>query len=676
MRVNSIKIKIMSPIIVLSIVLIAMFVFTKSLVAMQESAMLKQSKTYFEAVATVLNADRDLYQARLAKEKLLNGEGDFDANRADFTENAQQVISRFHKYREYLQEEPELITPFKQFDSTFQEWQTNSNQIIDQINQNTQRSQRIKLIDQEFLQVRALFDQAGEDLRQHVRQREFSDASVMTHYVEAIAVVLNADRDFYQARLALQRIVDGLGNLDDNKKDFEENVAQALNRFHRFRAYLADEYSLIAPYETMDDQLNQWLINARELIKSPAVQNNYALSTMLQKTDAQFEKIRDELDQAGELVRDKSRHMIEETQEKIQFMQNLAIAIIASAFFASFIFGYFVAHKLTLSVKLITQRIKEISEGNGDLTARIHSDRKDELGDLSKEFDGFVERLRTIISVIQSKSHALGGTTDQLNQVSNSINNVSHGLGQTSDSIVSTSSEMTMSNQQMADVARDTADEASNSSQITHQGVEVVNTSNKAITNLVSDIEVALKCATALEKSAEDIGSVLEVIRGIAEQTNLLALNAAIEAARAGEQGRGFAVVADEVRTLANRTQECTNEIDTMMGVLRDKVQESSESIRKSRRNAESTVDNFEQVISVFDTLTDSFKRVLGLSEQTSQATQEQADVSNEINQSLIALKSQTDEVQSISEHIKSQSNEISALYQELDSQVGRFKVN
>lgn len=537
-------------------------------------------------------------------------------------------------------------------------------------------SQRIQALDDEFLKVRALFDEAGEALRTHVRQLELEDASVMTHYVEAIAVVLNADRDFYQARLALQQIMDGLGDLEENKQAFEENAAQALNRFHRFRAYLSDEYTLIAPYESLDSQFNNWVMHARAFIESPEIQNNYELSTAVKRTDLQFEKIRDELDRAGEAVREKSRHMVEETQNHIKLMQEMAITVITGCFIASLIFGYFVAHRLTLSVRLISQRIKEISEGNGDLTARILSPRKDELGDLSKEFDGFLERLQTIISVIQSKSHALGGTTDQLNRVSDSINNVSHGLGRTSDSIVSTSSEMTMSNQQMADVARDTAEEASHSREITHQGVEVVNTSNKAITNLVSDIEVTLQCATALEKSAEDIGSVLEVIRGIAEQTNLLALNAAIEAARAGEQGRGFAVVADEVRTLANRTQECTNEIDTMMGVLRDKVQESSESIRKSRRNAESTVDNFDQVISVFDSLTESFKRVQALSEQTSQATQEQADVSNEINQSLIALKSQTDEVQSISEHIKTQSDEISALYQELDSQVGSFKVN
>lgn len=133
MRVNSIKIKMMSPIIVLSIVLIGMFVLTKSLVAIQESAMVKQSKTYFEAVATILNADRDLYQARLAKERMLHAKGDFEANRADFNENAQQVIDRFHRYRQYLQDDTDLVAPFEQFDSMYNEWKNNSDQIISQL---------------------------------------------------------------------------------------------------------------------------------------------------------------------------------------------------------------------------------------------------------------------------------------------------------------------------------------------------------------------------------------------------------------------------------------------------------------------------------------------------------------------------------------------------------------
>jgi methyl-accepting chemotaxis protein len=338
-------------------------------------------------------------------------------------------------------------------------------------------------------------------------------------------------------------------------------------------------------------------------------------------------------------------------------------------------FSYKTPKTLADQVRYLGQRIREISEGDGDLTQRIEFSTKDELGDLANEFNSFVGRLRSIISNIHKQSNALGQTTNQLNDAATKTSGITGALANASASIVSAGHEMDMSNQQMAAVARDTADEARNSNNLTQSGLAAVNKSQQAVTELVSDIELALGRSGELEKSSESIASVLEVIRNIAEQTNLLALNAAIEAARAGEYGRGFAVVADEVRTLATRTQDSTNEIESMIEKLKLNVTESSKAIQNSRDNAEFTVNNFGEVTKTFDALRVSFSKVQEMAAQTAQATQEQSIVSNDINQNMVALKDQTDSVQSVSDMIQQQSRDITELYQALDQQVGSFKV-
>ncbi|TMP63537.1 methyl-accepting chemotaxis protein [Pseudoalteromonas sp. S1610] len=680
MRINSIRTKVILPIAFLALILAGLLVAIASITYIQDNAMKRQTETFFEAVTVILNADRDIYQARIALENLLSAAGDSETNKAEFLENAEQVKDRFKKYLIYLKDEEALLAKhdsFSNFMPLYNEWVNHSKTLIDTNHSQGKMQSDLNKSEPEFIKIREMMDQAGEELRAYTnkQQQDKVGAERLGRYVEAISEILNADRDIYQARLAKQKIVNQHGDLAQNQKIFEENAAQVIRRFHSYRSYLIDEPQLTQKYANFDQLYQQWYEQSKALIYSTPAKQVALIDNNLAKADKSFNELRNILDIAGEEARTHARAVKQDVQQSIQLFEKIVFIVIIIAFIVALGVGYYIPKKLTDNINNITLRIKEIAAGDGDLTQRINTTSHDELADLSNEFDNFLSHLQTIIKNIQQQSSQLGAVTGDLNDVSDTAMEVTQKLANASESIVSAGHEMDMANQQMAELAKNTAQEADISSEQVKQGVQAIDVSSKAIEDLANDIKSALANSVELESSSTDITSVLEVIRNIAEQTNLLALNAAIEAARAGEQGRGFAVVADEVRTLATRTQQSTDEIDTMIQRLNDNVKASSDSIKNSQTNANTTLTNFDSVITIFNSLTHAFEKVQQMSAETAQATQEQSHVANEINRNLVSLKEQSAQMKQISSQTTQQSKNVSALYKQMKSQVESFKV-
>jgi methyl-accepting chemotaxis protein len=489
----------------------------------------------------------------------------------------------------------------------------------------------------------------------------------------AISLILNADRDLYQAKVAELHLVNKQGGESEQQTEFNENGQQVKDRYLEYSSKMSVYPDVLEESKGFDIAYKEWLNSSEQLISaSSAGSNTGALNTV---ADAAFAKLRNVLDVAGEAALNKSIELNENLEKEIANKKLVTLILVLVALSISAWFSYIVPKKLTEQINALILRVREIASGNGDLTARIEATSKDEFADLADAFNSFIENLRTLICDVMAQSTELNSMTGTLSQSSDQNREIINTLNMAADMIVSAVHEMTLANKEMATVANGTAVEADNSSNLANQGTKAVDESSERIKALVTDIDRVIQLSAQLQGNSEKIVSVLDVIRGVAEQTNLLALNAAIEAARAGEHGRGFAVVADEVRTLATRTQESTNDIQSIIEELQGSVLDSSSAIASGKKNADDTVEMFKQAYEVFEEIHNSAIKVNNLANLTAEATGEQSAVAEEINKNLHQLNEQSEAANSVAETGLGLSDRVRDVSLSLNRLVGSFKV-
>ncbi|BBP82938.1 chemotaxis transducer [Pseudomonas sp. Pc102] len=291
----------------------------------------------------------------------------------------------------------------------------------------------------------------------------------------------------------------------------------------------------------------------------------------------------------------------------------------------------------------VAAMLKNIASGEGDLTRRLDYARQDELGELAGWFNRFLDKLQPIIADVKRSVQDARSTADQSAAIASQTSAGMQQQYREVDQVATASHEMSATAQDVARSAAQAAEAARGADHATRDGLGVIGKTTSAIEQLASEMSAAMEEVQGLASSSEQIGSVLEVIRAIAEQTNLLALNAAIEAARAGEAGRGFAVVADEVRNLAKRTQDSVEEIRQVIEGLQNGTREVVGSMHSSHRQAQGSVEQVEHAVAALHRIGDAVAVITDMNLQIASAAEEQSAVAEEINRNVAAIRDVTE---------------------------------
>ncbi|AXJ06872.1 chemotaxis protein [Pseudomonas fluorescens] len=336
---------------------------------------------------------------------------------------------------------------------------------------------------------------------------------------------------------------------------------------------------------------------------------------------------------------------------------------------------WLVGHGIARPLKQMVTMLDDIAQGEGDLTRRLTSDRNDELGSIAKGFNTFLAKLQGMITQVVSSVQSVSDSSEHTADIAIRTNIGIQKQMAEIDQVATAVQEMTATAQDVARNATQAAQAASHADQAASQGMQIVRDTSNSIGVLAVEIGKAVDVVQTLAKDSENINAILIAIRGIAEQTNLLALNAAIEAARAGEQGRGFAVVADEVRNLAQKTQQATEEIQSMIQQLQQGTRDVVRVMEDSQNRTDESVQHAAKAAEALETITQAVSVINDMNTQIASAAEEQSAVADDINRNVINIGQVANEVAGGADESSSASADLTKLAEQQRRLINQFKV-
>lgn len=517
----------------------------------------------------------------------------------------------------------------------------------------------------EFEDIADELDSFLFDFSDDISNKETADilrslsAMVREATITVTDVLSISERD--QVQVAVNDISSLVADFEKKFKQVSDSDTARSNDYYADTAEAITRFKSIVIGESNIMQLLQQQLDAKYEAKSILVESGELASSAL----GQLKLVSNQVKELTNSIKDQANENVSSTKTML-----IGVAIVA--IIVAIGINFWVLQSIRNPLVEVLRVMSLVS--NGDLRQNVNVHSSDEIGKLSEGFNQLINQLSGMLNEITSSSQQLSAAAEETSAISSESHaNINRQKEQT-DMMATAMTEMTATVDEVASSAGNTLKEVQKANEEATSGQKVVQENIVTINGLADEIQVAAQVVDKLEQYSNNIGAVLDVIRGIADQTNLLALNAAIEAARAGEQGRGFAVVADEVRTLASKTQESTSEIQEMIERLQSGTQEAVKVMKTSTKEAQNSVTETAKAGESLSKITDAVSVINDMSSHIASAADEQSSVSREMHENVLTISQAADQTaQGASENLAA-SQEMAKLAEHLQTLVGRFQ--